>query len=137
MSWPLRSVMAATVRVLAPRPMSAAYYGLAALLRLWVSHLTTLTALPLQLAGWGSFAVAMLATLVGLGQLVRVLLERRAPPGWLSLFCAVTFLFAALFAFLGILSTYLARMYVTENERGLDWVRRRSDPAASDGAERG
>ena len=74
---------------------------------------------------------------VGLGQLVRVLLERRAPPGWLSLFCAVTFLFAALFAFLGILSTYLARMYVTENERGLDWVRRRSDPAATDSVESG
>ena len=119
-----------------PRRAGQSTYGLSALLRLWVSHLTTLTAFPLQLAGWGSFVVALLATLVGVAQLVRVLLERRAPPGWLSLFCAVTFLFAALFAFLGILSTYLARMYVTQNERGLDWVRRRSDAAAPREAER-
>ena len=115
-----------------PRQAGQSTYGLSALVRLWVSHLTTLTALPLQLAGWGSFVVAMLATLVGLAQLIRVLVERRAPAGWLSLFCAVTFLFAVLFAFLGILSTYLARMYVTQNERGLDWVRRRSDRAPTD-----
>ena len=110
-----------------PRGKGESTYRVSTLLRLWVSHLTTLTALPLQVASWGSFLVAALATLVGLAQMVRVLLERRAPAGWLSLFCAVTFLFAVLFAFLGVISTYLARMYITENERGLDWIRSRSD----------
>lgn len=109
-----------------PRRAGESTYRLSTLLRLWVAHLTTLTALPLQVAGWGSFLVAALATLIGVAQLVRVLSERRAPAGWLSLFCAVTFLFAVLFAFLGVISTYLARMYVTQNERGLDWVRSRS-----------
>ena len=109
-----------------PRRAGESTYRLSTLVRLWVAHLTTLTALPLQIAGWGSFLVAALATLVGVAQLVRVLSERRAPAGWLSLFCAVTFLFAVLFAFLGVISTYLARMYVTQNERGLDWVRSRS-----------
>lgn len=109
-----------------PRQTGESTYRLSTLLRLWVSHLTTLTALPLQVAGWGSFLVAALATLVGVAQLVRVLSERRAPAGWLSLFCAITFLFAVLFAFLGVISTYLARMYVTQNGRGLDWIRSRS-----------
>jgi hypothetical protein len=35
----------------------------------------------------------------------------------------VTFLFSLLFAFLGIISTYLGRLYIAENARGLDWVR--------------
>ncbi|HZX43109.1 MAG TPA: glycosyltransferase [Myxococcaceae bacterium] len=109
-----------------PRRAGDSTYRLSTLVRLWVSHLTTLTALPLQISGWGSFLVAALATLVGVVQLVKVLSERRAPAGWLSLFCAVTFLFAVLFAFLGVISTYLARMYVTQNERGLDWIRSRS-----------
>jgi len=115
-----------------PRRAGESTYRFSTLVRLWVSHLTTLTALPLQVAGWGSFLVAALATLVGVVQLVRVLSERRAPAGWLSLFCAVTFLFAVLFAFLGVISTYLARMYVTENERGLDWVRSRSRGSGDD-----
>lgn len=115
-----------------PRRAGESTYRLSTLIRLWVSHLTTLTALPLQVAGWGSFLVAALATLVGVVQLVRVLSERRAPAGWLSLFCAITFLFAVLFAFLGVISTYLARMYVTQNERGLDWVRSRSPGPGGD-----
>lgn len=110
-----------------PRAGGRSTYTLAKLLSLWVSHLTTLTALPIQVAGWGSFGVAAVATLVGTVQLIRVLVEQRAPAGWLSLFCAVTFLFAVLFAFLGVIGTYLARMYVAQNAQGLDWVRSRSD----------
>jgi polyisoprenyl-phosphate glycosyltransferase len=98
-------------------------YRIRDLFRLWLSHMSTLTVLPLQIATWGSFCAAGLGLLLGLGQLVRVLLEQKAPPGWLSLFCALTFLFSLLFAFLGIISTYLGRMYVSLNARGQDWVR--------------
>jgi polyisoprenyl-phosphate glycosyltransferase len=98
-------------------------YRIRDLFRLWLSHMSTLTVLPLQIATWGSFAAAGLGLLLGLGQMVRVLLERQAPPGWLSLFCALTFLFSLLFAFLGIISTYLGRMYVSLNARGQDWIR--------------
>jgi len=98
-------------------------YTLGRLLKLWVSHLTSLTILPLQFAMIGSFSVSALGFVVGAGQLVRVLIERKAPAGWLSLFVSVTFLFSVLFAFLGIISAYLGRMYVSLNERGLVWTR--------------
>ena len=98
-------------------------YTIGHLLKLWVSHLTSLTVLPLRVAMIGSFGVSVVGLLVGLAQVVRVLFERRAPPGWLSLFVSVTFLFGVLFAFLGIISAYLGRMYVSLNERGLVWTR--------------
>jgi len=109
-----------------PRGAGRSTYTLRTLLRLWLSHVTTLTALPLRVATAGSFAASVLGFGVGLFELLRVLSERRAPPGWLSLFCAVTFLFSLLFAFLGIISTYLGRMYIAQNARGLDWVRSQS-----------
>jgi undecaprenyl-phosphate 4-deoxy-4-formamido-L-arabinose transferase len=98
-------------------------YTLGRLLKLWVSHLTSLTILPLQFAMVGSFGVSVLGFLLGAGQLVRVLVERKAPAGWLSLYVTVTFLFSVLFAFLGIISAYLGRMYVSLNERDLVWTR--------------
>lgn len=100
-------------------------YTLGRLVKLWVSHLTSLTVLPLQFAMVGSFGVSALGFLVGIAQLVRVMIERKAPAGWLSLFVSVTFLFSVLFAFLGIISAYLGRMYVTLNERDLVWTRAR------------
>jgi undecaprenyl-phosphate 4-deoxy-4-formamido-L-arabinose transferase len=106
-----------------PRGTGASTYTLRMLTRLWVSHLTSLSVLPLKFAIAGSFGVSALGFLIGVIELVRVLVERKAPAGWLSIFCAVTFLFSVLFAFLGIISTYLGRMYVSLNERRLSWVR--------------
>jgi undecaprenyl-phosphate 4-deoxy-4-formamido-L-arabinose transferase len=98
-------------------------YTLSRLVKLWISHLTSLTILPLQFAMVGSFGVSALGFVIGTAQLVRVLVERKAPAGWLSLFVSVTFLFSVLFAFLGIISAYLGRMYVSLNERDLVWTR--------------
>lgn len=109
-------------------------YTLGRLVKLWVSHLTSLTILPLQFAMVGSFGVSVLGFVVGVIQVVRVLVERRAPEGWLSLFVSVTFLFSVLFAFLGIISAYLGRMYVSLNERGLVWTRSNHMFAAPAGA---
>lgn len=111
-----------------PREAGVSTYTLATLTRLWVSHLTSLSVLPLKFAMAGSFGVSALGFLVGVFELVRVLIERKAPAGWLSIFCAVTFLFSVLFAFLGILSAYLGRMYVSLNERGLTWTRSETGP---------
>jgi len=108
-------------------------YTLSRLLKLWVSHLTSLTVLPLQFAMVGSFGVSALGFVVGIVQLVRVLIERRAPAGWLSLFVSVTFLFSVLFAFLGIISAYLGRMYVSLNERDLVWTRATHTPEGEAG----
>lgn len=99
-------------------------YTLSRLVKLWVSHLTSLTVLPLQFAMVGSFGVSALGFLLGIAQVLRVLVERRAPEGWLSLFVSITFLFSVLFAFLGIISAYLGRMYVSLNERDLVWTRK-------------
>jgi polyisoprenyl-phosphate glycosyltransferase len=116
-----------------PRLRGNSTYTFGKLVRLWMSHVTTLTILPLQVAVVGSFGASAVGFLVGVVQMWRVLHERRAPEGWLSLFCGMTFLFSLLFAFLGIISSYLGRMYVSTNERGLVWERPRpkhhSDPA--------
>jgi undecaprenyl-phosphate 4-deoxy-4-formamido-L-arabinose transferase len=118
------------------RGRGASTYTFGKLVKLWVSHLTSLTVLPLQFAMVGSFGVSAIGFLAGLAQLVRVLVERRAPAGWLSLFVSVTFLFGVLFAFLGIISAYLGRMYVSLNERDLVWTRTSHAARSSDAAER-
>lgn len=102
-------------------------YSLGKLISLWISHMTTLSLLPMRAATIGSFVVAITGFLVGVGGLVRALSEKRAPEGWLSLFCAITFLFSALFACLGILSSYIGRLYLDDSARGLSWVRSSSD----------
>lgn len=106
-----------------PRSRGQSTYTILSLAKLWMSHVTSLTILPLQVAIVGSFGVSALGFLVGGAQMLRALKEKRAPEGWLSLFCGMTFLFSVLFAFLGIISSYLGRMYVNTNERGLVWER--------------
>jgi undecaprenyl-phosphate 4-deoxy-4-formamido-L-arabinose transferase len=105
------------------RGANTSTYTLRKLLSLWVSHLTTLSVLPLKVAVVGSIGASALGFLGGVAMLVRALLVGGAPAGWISLFCAVTFLFSILFAFLGIISAYLGRMYVATNERELTWIR--------------
>jgi undecaprenyl-phosphate 4-deoxy-4-formamido-L-arabinose transferase len=119
-----------------PRSQGQSTYTLSGLYKLWVSHLTSLTILPLRFAMIGSFGVSALGFLLGVVQAVRVLVERRAPPGWLSLFVVVTFLFSVLFAFLGIISAYLGRMFISLNERGLVWIRSSHPASASASAAR-
>jgi undecaprenyl-phosphate 4-deoxy-4-formamido-L-arabinose transferase len=119
-----------------PRGDGGSTYTFRKLVRLWISHLTTLTVLPLKVAVVGSVGASLLGLTLGIAQLTRVLATRRAPPGWLSLFCAVTFLFAVLFAFLAIVSAYLGRMYVSMNERGLVWIRSTTDATPQRSVER-
>jgi undecaprenyl-phosphate 4-deoxy-4-formamido-L-arabinose transferase len=115
------------------RSMGRSNYTSSKLIMLWLSHITSLSVLPLRIAMIVSFGVSALGFLGGVVAVVRALSLGGAPVGWLSLFCAVTFLFSVLFAFLGIVSAYLGRMYVSLNERGLVWVRSRSTSAKVDG----
>lgn len=114
-----------------PRKVGASNYTLRKLVVLWLSHITSLSVLPLRIAMIVSFGVSALGFLGGLVAIVRALSLGGAPVGWLSLFCAVTFLFSVLFAFLGIVSAYLGRMYVSLNEQGLVWVRSRATTTPS------
>lgn len=106
-----------------PRGAGQSTYRIRDLARLWLSHVSSLTVLPLKFATLGCFLTAAVGFTVGVVQMVRALLSEQAPEGWLSLFCAITFLFSLLFAFMGVLSTYVGRMYVSHNSRGLGWVR--------------
>jgi len=105
------------------RGRGASTYTLSRLLRLWLSHLTTLSVTPLFVAMIGCFGVSAMGLALGVAQVFIVLSQRLAPPGWLSLFVAVTFLFSVLFAYLGIVSIYLGRMYVGLNEQDMLWIR--------------
>ena len=105
------------------RGSGASTYTLARLVKLWLSHLTTLSVTPLFVAMLVCFGVSALGLAAGVVQMFIVLSQRLAPPGWLSLFCAVTFLFSVLFAYLGVLSIYVGRMYVGLNEQDMLWIR--------------
>ncbi len=102
------------------------------LLKLWVSHLTLLTVLPLKLASVGSMFVSVASLVVGCVQLTRALWSGDTPAGWLSLFLMTSFLFSVLFLFLSIVSTYVGRIYVELNARGIDWIRSSSPPQSFD-----
>lgn len=106
-----------------PRASGGSTYSLLKLVSLWLSHLTSLTLLPLHLAVVGSFGVSILALVLGCVQVARALVQQRAPEGWLSLFTSVAFFFAVLFLFLGIVSVYVGRMYVSMNEQFPAWER--------------
>lgn len=106
-----------------PRTAGGSSYTVGKLIGIALSHVTSLSVLPLQLAVVGSFGISALGFLIGAAATVRALWSGGAPVGWLSLFCAVTFLFSVLFAFLGIVSAYVGRMYVASNERELVWIR--------------
>jgi undecaprenyl-phosphate 4-deoxy-4-formamido-L-arabinose transferase len=112
-----------------PREVGTSHYTLRKLVVLWLSHITSLSVLPLRVAMIVSFGVSALGFFGGLVAIIRALSLGGAPVGWMSLFCAITFLFSVLFAFLGIVSAYLGRMYVSLNEQGLVWVRYRSPPS--------
>jgi polyisoprenyl-phosphate glycosyltransferase len=118
-----------------PRATGVSTYDLRKLVVLWLAHLTSLSVLPLRVAVIGSFGISGLGFLAGLAATVRALSLGGAPVGWLSLFCAVTLLFSVLFAFLGVVSAYVGRMYVALNEQGLVWVRSRT-PASTRSAAR-
>jgi polyisoprenyl-phosphate glycosyltransferase len=115
------------------RAVGRSNYTAGKLIAMGLSHVTSLSILPLRLAVVGSFGISLLGFVVGVAAAVRALASGGAPVGWLSLFCAVTFLFSVLFAFLGIVSAYVGRMYVASNEHKLVWVRARTpvSPSAS------
>jgi hypothetical protein len=119
-----------------PRAAGSSTYTLGRLMTMGLSHVTSLSVLPLRIAVVGSFGISALGFLAGAAATVRALALGGAPVGWLSLFCAVTFLFSVLFAFLGIVSAYVGRMYVASNERGLVWVRSRTPASPPASAER-
>lgn len=112
------------------RAAGSSSYTLPKLLTIGLSHVTSLSVLPLRLAVIGSFGISLFGFVVGVAATARALALGGAPLGWLSLFCAVTFLFSVLFAFLGIVSAYVGRMYVASNEQGMVWVRSRTPSSA-------
>ena len=116
------------------RAEGASTYTPGKLIALGLSHVTSLSVLPLRLAVIGSFGISAIGFVAGVAAAARALALGGAPLGWLSLFCAVTFLFSVLFAFLGIVSAYLGRMYVASNEQAMVWVRSRTPapPAAKE-----
>lgn len=105
------------------RADGASTYRLDTLFKLWFSHLTSLTDLPLRVATYLSLSAALIGVLAGTVQLGRALIGGRAPAGWLSVYLSLTLLFSVAFAVLGVLSLYVGRMYVAQNSRGLTWTR--------------
>jgi polyisoprenyl-phosphate glycosyltransferase len=110
-----------------PRAAGISTYSFWSLMRLWMSHLTLMTIIPLQIASYGSLCVSFFAGCAALFQIGRTLLSGSAPSGWLSLFLSLCFFFGLLFAFLAIAASYLGRIYVEQNRSGIYWARSSSE----------
>lgn len=105
-------------------------YTFTKLMKLWLAHMTTLSVLPLHLATTSALTVSLLGFLFGVWKMISVLRMNQAPAGWLSLFCALTFLFATQFAFMAVVSLYVGRLYVSQNLGQLRWERSSDQPAS-------
>lgn len=106
-----------------PRAVGESSYSIGTLVRLWISQLTNFSIFPLKAATALSLAAALAAFAFSVLGLLKGLAAGTSPRDRVWLVFAVTFLFSVLFLFLGVISAYVGRMYVSFNERGLVWIR--------------
>ncbi|MEB3186973.1 MAG: glycosyltransferase family 2 protein [bacterium] len=96
--------------------------------KLWnlaVEGITSFSFIPLQLASFLGFLVAVCAIGYGLFMLVRTLVSGNAVPGYPSLMVTVLFLGGVQLMTLGIIGEYVGRIYNESKHRPIYLVRRR------------
>lgn len=107
----------------AARHGGAPKYNLSRMVRLGVDGLASFSNVPLQLALHLGFAVSALSFLGGAAAFVAWLLDVRVVPGWMSLVLSVSFLGGMQLFVLGVMGTYLGRMYNETKNRPLYIIR--------------
>ncbi len=91
--------------------------------RLAVDGLASFSNVPLQMSLHVGFVVSALSFLVGAGTLVSWLAGASTVPGWLTIVLAVSFLGGMQLFILGVMGTYMGRMYDEVKNRPLYIVR--------------
>lgn len=98
-------------------------YNLARMVRLGVDGIAGFSYAPLQAALHLGFIVAALSFLAGLGDILAKIFNANTVPGWLSLAITVSFLGGMQLLVLGVMGTYMARMFEEIKNRPLYIVR--------------
>jgi polyisoprenyl-phosphate glycosyltransferase len=98
-------------------------YNLARMVRLGVDGIASFSHVPLQVALHVGFVVAALSFLAGAGDIVFKIVGGNTVPGWLSLAITVSFLGGMQLVILGVMGTYMGRMYDEVKNRPLYIVR--------------
>ena len=93
-----------------PRLHGLSKYDMARMLRFAATAITSFSTRPLRLGLWISVLVGLLA-LLELLYVLAIAIAGDPVPGWASTLGVLSFLFAALFAVIGIMGVYLARIY--------------------------
>jgi len=98
-------------------------YNLRRMLTLGVNGLVSFSHAPLEMALHIGFVVAGISFLAGLADIAAKLLSADTVPGWLSLAIMVSFLGGMQLFILGVMGTYMSRMYDELKNRPLYIVR--------------
>jgi polyisoprenyl-phosphate glycosyltransferase len=98
-------------------------YNLTRMVRLGVDGIASFSQVPLQIALHVGFVVALLSFVAGVGDLIAKILGANTVPGWLSVAITVSFLGGMQLLILGVMGTYMGRMYEEVKLRPLYIVR--------------
>lgn len=98
-------------------------YNFRRMLTLAINGLVSFSNAPLELALHVGFVVAVLSFLAGIADLIAKILAVDTVPGWLSIAITVSFLGGMQLLILGVMGTYMSRMYEEVKNRPLYIVR--------------
>lgn len=98
-------------------------YTLRRMLALGTNGIVSFSHVPLEVALHLGFLVAFLSFMAGIGDLIATLFSVDTVPGWLSIAIMVSFLGGMQLLILGVLGTYMGRMYDEVKRRPLYIVR--------------
>jgi glycosyltransferase involved in cell wall biosynthesis len=105
------------------RVSNTSKYNLTRMVRLGVDGISSFSHVPLQIALHVGFVVAILSFLAAVGDVVAKIVGADNVPGWLSLTITVSFLGGMQLVILGVMGTYMGRMYDEVKHRPLYVVR--------------
>jgi polyisoprenyl-phosphate glycosyltransferase len=98
-------------------------YNLRRMVRLGVDGITSFSHAPLEIALHVGLFVAALSFLAGTGDIIAKIVSVNTVPGWLSIAITVSFLGGMQLLILGVMGTYMGRMYDEVKNRPLYIVR--------------
>lgn len=112
-----------------PRRHGRSQYRLRRLIRLWLAGVTNNSILPLRLATYSGFTMAILALLTAFVITLLKLLHKDFQAGWPSMVVIITFFSSLQLMALGVIGEYLGRVFTIVNEVPQYAVRERLNPS--------
>jgi dolichol-phosphate mannosyltransferase len=102
-----------------PRHAGASSYSVRRMLRLAANSITSFSYFPLELSSYLGFVISFLSFAYGLFLIGRKLVLNTAVEGWTSLSCTIFFVGGVQLMMLGVIGSYLGRVYTEVQGRPL------------------